>query len=746
MADSETIPQLIKSNCEKWGQRTAMSMKHRGIWRRYSWKEYYENVKYFSLGLISLGFKPRDVVCIIGDNEPEWFWGEFAAQAAGGIATGIFVDAIPSEVKYVAAHCGAKFAIVNDQEQTDKFLEIKDELPSLKKVIYWDPKGLKNYLEGHTPPFEEFLEQICNKLLSCKDSVNLTITSEQISKLNRIKEKYVVQSKKIADYGEISKELSEFVPIFEKMKSQNVEGKGPDGHIYKKIDFVEDEKKQDEVIDEAIFFIKEGLSRTAFLINFNEVIDRGREYEKKHPKSFEQNVKKGKGSDVAFIYYTSGTTGLPKGAVITHKALINTSRGFVDRFPFTGNDDLVSNFPPAWVGDSFFATVPHLLTGARINFPEEPETIAEDTREVGPDFVIYGPRQWESLVSEIQVKITDANPIKRLFYHLFMPVGYKMADLSFEGKTPDLFWRALHGIAYGLLFRPLKDRLGLVKARLAVTGSSVLSLDTFRLIHAIGIELRQNYASTEAGFISSHGKGEIDFQSVGRPATGVEVRVTDEGELLVRSECLFKEYFKDPEKTEAVVVNGWCRTGDAVNINDQGHLIFMDRVEHMGELASGTKYAPQYIEGRLRFSPYIKDAMVVGGKERDFVGAIVNIDFAMVGKWAERHGLPYTTFVDLSQKKEVADLVQKDLIRVNGYLPQGSRVRKFVLLHKEFDADEAELTRTRKLRRDFVEQRYKDLIEAMYGDKKNVTVEAPVTYRDGRHGVVSTAVNVRQVN
>jgi long-chain acyl-CoA synthetase len=631
MTARETIPQLIKSNYENWGQRTAMCMKHRGVWRRYNWKGYYEKVKYFSLGLISLGFEAGDVVCIIGDNEPEWFWGEFAAQAAGGIATGIFVDAIPSEVKYVAAHSGAKFAIVNDQEQTDKFLDIKDELPLLKKVIYWDPKGLKNYDDPT-------------------------------------------------------------------------------------------------------------------LISFAEVIELGREYEKTHSKLFEQNVEKGKGDDGAFIYYTSGTTGLPKGAMLTHKALINTAQGFVSRFPLTENDDLVSNFPPAWVGDSFFASIPHLLTGAKLNFPEEPETIAEDTREVGPEFVIYGPRQWESLVSEIQVKMTDANPLKRFFYRLFMPVGYKIADLSFEGKTPGLLWRALHGIAHAFLFRPLKDKLGLSKVRMAVTGSSVLSLDTFRLIHAIGIELRQNYASTEAGFISSHGKGEIDFQSVGRPASGVEVRLTDEGELLVRSDCLFKEYYKDPEKTAAVVVKGWCRTGDAVNINDQGHLIFMDRVEHMGELASGTKYAPQYIEGRLRFSPYIKDAMVVGGKDRDFVGAIVNIDFAMVGKWAERRSIPYTTFVDLSQKKEVADLVQKDLIRVNSYLPEGSRVRKFVLLHKEFDADEAELTRTRKLKRDVVEQHYKDLIEAMYGDKDSVIVEAPITYRDGRKDKVRAAVNVRQVN
>jgi len=398
------------------------------------------------------------------------------------------------------------------------------------------------------------------------------------------------------------------------------------------------------------------------------------------------------------------------------------------------------------VGDSFFATIPHLLTGARLNFPEEPETIAEDTREVGPNFVIYGPRQWESLVSEIQIKMIDAHPLKRFAYNLFLPVGHRIADIELQGKTPNLFWRALHSIGYALLFRPLKDSLGLSKVRFAVTGSSVLSLDTFRLIHAIGIELRQNYASTEAGFISSHGKGEIKFESVGRPALGTEVRITDEGELLVRSDCMYSGYHKDPEKTTASLIGGWCHTGDAVHIDEAGHLIFLDRLEHMGELSSGIKYAPQYIEGRLRFSPYIKDAMVIGGKDKEFVSAIINIDFAMVGKWAERNGIPYTTFVDLSQKKEVADLVQKDLVRVNSYLPEPARVRKFVLMHKEFDPDEAELTRTRKLRRDFMEQRYKELINTMYEGEKEINVKAPVTYRDGRKGMVTTSIKVRTVS
>jgi long-chain acyl-CoA synthetase len=627
----DTIPKLVVRNYRHWGSQTAACMKRFGIWQRYSWAEYYENIKYFSLGLVSLGLEPGDVVCIIGDNEPEWFWGEFAVQAAGGIGTGIFVDSIPSEVEHIAGHSHARFAIVNDQEQTDKFLEIKDKLPELKKVIYWDPKGLKHY-------------------------------------------------------------------------------------------------------DDPI------------LISFNGVIELGREYEKTHPGLFEQNVERGRANDIAFIYYTSGTTGLPKGACLSHRSLINTARAFIDRFPLTEEDDLMSNFPAAWVGDSFFATVPHLLTGAKLNFPEEPETIAEDTREVGPDFVIYGPRQWESIVSDIQIRMIDAHPLKRFAYNLFMPLGYKMADMQLEGRKPNLMWRALYRIAYLLLFHPLKDRLGLSKVRFAVTGSSVLSLDTFRLIHAIGVELRQNYGSTEAGYISSHGKGEIRFESVGRPALGTEVRITDGGELLVRSNCMFDGYYQDQAKTDQTLVNGWCRTGDAVNIDEQGHLIFMDRLEHMGELSSGVKYAPQYIEGRLRFSPYIKDAMVIGGKDKDFVSAIINIDFAMVGKWAERSRLPYTTFVDLSQKKEVADLVRKDLLRVNSYLPESARVSRFVLLHKEFDPDEAELTRTRKLRRDFMQQRYKELIQAMYKEGEEVKVEAPVTYRDGRKGVVTTSIKVRTVS
>jgi long-chain acyl-CoA synthetase len=627
--EPQTIPGLIKRNAERWPDKAAMCFKNLGIWHRYTWSDYYSTIKHFSLGLLSLGLKTGDIVAIIGDNEPEWFWGEFAVQAAGAIPTGVYVDAVPDEVKFIVNHSGASFAIANDQEQADKFLEIRDAAPQLKKVIYWDPKGLKNY-------------------------------------------------------------------------------------------------------DDPL------------LIGFSEVVELGKEYDKNYAGVFEEKLARIKSTDTAFIYYTSGTTGQQKAAILTHKALISTASGFVTRYPLDQKSDLISNFPAAWVGDSFFATIPHILSGARLNFPEEPETIAADTREIGPHFAIYGPRQWEGIVSDIQVKMIDAHPFKRLAYKAMLPVGYKMAEARLSGMEPNAFWKGLGKVSDGLMFHPLKDKLGLSRVKWAVTGSSVLALDTFKLIHAIGIELRQNYASTEAGFIASHGEGDIAFESVGRPALNTEVRLTAEGELYVRSDCMFSGYYKDEAKTkDSFAPGGWFRTGDAVNINEAGHIIFLDRLKDMGELRSGVKFAPQYIEGRLRFSPYIKDAMVLGDKDKDYASSIINIDFAMVSKWAQNNHLNFTTYVDLSQKKEIADLVTKDIARVNSFLPENSRVKKFVILHKEFDPDEAELTRTRKLRRGAMYQKYADLIAAMYGENKEVVVEAPVTYRDGRKGVVTTSIKVR---
>jgi long-chain acyl-CoA synthetase len=390
----DTIPKLMVRNYENWPQRTAVCRKRLGIWQRYRWADCYQKVKHLALGLVDLGLEAGDVVCLIGDNEPEWFWGAFAAQAGGGIATGIFVDSTPSEVKYIAAHSGAKFAIVNDQEQTDKFLEIKDELPALKKIIYWNPKGLKNY-----------------------DQPNL--------------------------------------------------------------------------------------------VSLGAVMEQGRLAEESDPDLFTRQVIKQSGDDTAFIYYTSGTSDLPKGVIVSHRALISSARKFAARYPLSDRDELVSNFPAAWVGDSIFTTIPHLLSGARLNFPEKPETVAEDTREVGPSLTSYGPRQWESLVGSIQAKMIYASSLRRSVYNLFLPLGHKISDADLQGERLSLWSRFSHWVGYQVLFKPLKDRLGLSKVRFAVTGGSVLSPHILRLIHAIGVELRQNYVTTEAGFISSHAGGEI---------------------------------------------------------------------------------------------------------------------------------------------------------------------------------------------------------------------------------------------
>ena len=615
--ERDTLPKLISYNCKTGPFRTAMCIKRFGIWQRYTWEDYYRMVKFLSLGMIGLGLKTGDVVCIIGDNKPQWLWAEFAVQAAGAIATGMFVDSIPAEVRYIANHSKARFAVVNDQEQTDKFLEIKDDLPDLEKIIYWNPKGMKDY-------------------------------------------------------------------------------------------------------DDPL------------LIYFDEVLRKGKEYEEASPGFFENRIRKCNGRDPAFIYYTPGTTGLPKGAILSHHALINTTLSFLGRYQIDENDDLVSNFPAAWIGDGFFATLPHLITGARLNFPEEPETIAVDTREIGPTLIANGPRQWENLVREIRERMSHAGPLQRLAWRRFLPIGYRIADARFRGDAVGRMMRLKHRIANTILFRPLQDRLGLSRVKFAVTGGAVLSLDIFRMIHAIGIDLRQNYATTEAGFVSCHHEGEIRPESVGRPVVGTEVRVSDEGELLVRSDGLFRGYYRDDERSAKVLAGGWCRTGDAVSIDDDGHLIFMDHFEHMGTLSTGARYSPQYVEGRLRFSSHIQNAIVIGGRDRPFVSAILNIDAGAIRRWAERNRLPHSGVLDLAQRKEVAGLVENDLAAVNDYLPEAVRIKKFVLLHKEFDPDEAELTRTRKLRRAFIEERYRELISAIYRGAGEVETGTPVTYRDGR--------------
>ena len=627
----DTVPKLFLQQYKKYGdKKLAVVQKDYGIWQPYSWKEQHEQVKYFSLGLVSLGLEPGDKVSIVGDSDRHWYWSRWAIMAAGGVVAGMYADSIPSELKYIAEHSDSKFVIADDQEQVDKMLEVMDELPLLKKVIYWDPKGLRNY---------------------------------------------------------------------------------------------------DELI----------------LISFRQVIELGRDYEQQHPGAFEENVARTKPDDIALLVYTSGTSAEPKGAILTHKGILSSISTYDRAEPFYDTDRFFASPVPAWIAGPLFSLWV-LKSGCTMFYPEEPETLQEDTREIAPDIVFYGARFWESIASMVLAKMVDASFLKKLLYFLSLPVGYKLAQFKMENKSPSIFWKVLYQVANLLVFRPLRDKLGLSRTRIGITAGAMTSPDTFRFFHAVGVNLKQSYGLTEAMPVTHHRSDEIRFDTLGNIAPGFEARITDDGEILARGGGVFQGYYKMPDKTTEVLKEGWFHTGDAGHIAEDGHIIYLDRVAEMGELAGGQKYAPQYVESRLRFSPYIKDAIALGDQSRDYVAALINIDFENCARWAEANKVVYTTFADLSQKPEVSELVRKDIERVNKNLPEHSKIKKFANLHKELDPDEAELTRTRKLRRGFLDERYHDLIEAIYQDKSEFTAEAAITYRDGRKGTIKTVVKINSLD
>lgn len=628
MAELDTLPKHFLERVRQYGdKKIAMRQKDYGIWKPFTWQDSYEHVRDFCLGLVGLGLQRDDKVCIIGDNDPQYFWAQLAVQSAGGVAVGIFTDSIPSEIEYVVNHCDATFVLAKDQEQCDKLLEIKDSVPAVKKIIYWEDRGLWNY-------------------------------------------------------------------------------------------------------DEPL------------LLEFAEVEVLGRRAALENPDRFEALVAQGKGEDLAIFCYTSGTTGLPKGAMIAHKNLLGGAGATLQVDPRYDTDEYLSFLPPAWITENALGLTVHVLTGMIVSFPESPETVQENIREIAPNALLFSSRLWESLVSLVQVRINDSTAINRWLYRLFLPVGYQVAEMRFARKKVSLLWRILYRLGDLAVFHPLRDKLGLIDVNSAYTAGAALSPDVVRFFRAIGVSIKQLYGSTEAQIHTLHVGEDVKFESVGVPPPDVKIRISDGGEILVKAPSVFLGYYKAPDETAKKLTNGWFHTGDAGYVDEDGHLIYLDRVDDLLELKGGEKFSPQYIEGRLKFSPYIKDLMSIGGRERQYVTAIINIDFDNVGRWAEKRGIAYTTFVDLSQRPEVYDLIRADVERVNKTLPPAARVRKFVLMHKEFDPDEAELTRTRKLRRGFMEQRYHQMIDAMYTGLDEVRVQAEVKYRDGRRGVVETPIRV----
>ncbi|MBW1672223.1 MAG: AMP-binding protein [Deltaproteobacteria bacterium] len=628
----ETLPQVLRENYEKYSSHVvAMRVKHKGIWKEYTWEDYYQKVKHFCMGLVSLGLQKGDKVSILGENKPEWFWAELAVQSARGAAVGIFTDCLPEEIKYYVGHSDSTFVVAHDQEQVDKLLEIKNDVPKVKKVIYWDSKGLWSYTD----------------------------------------------------------------PL---------------------------------------------------LLSFDEVIKLGYDYEKKYPRLFDEIVDQGSGDDIAAFCYTSGTTGLPKGGMLSQRWLVESVRewGQLDGW-FGKNYEYLSFIPPAWITEQGVGIAGSILARMVVNFPEEPETVQENIREIGPGILFFGARLWENLNRMVQARMIDSTFLRRRIYRLALPLGLKVANMKSEKKKITLPWRIFYFIAYHAVFRQLRDRLGLSNVNAVYSAGAAVSPDIIRYFKALGIDIRLFYGSTEQGVMSMPREGDIRPETSGPPVPWVQVALSDEGEILIKNKYPYSGYYKDYEATESKIKDGWFYTGDFGHMNEDGHLIVIDRMDDLKELAGGKKFSPQYSEIRLRFSPYIKDALVIGGPEKEYVTALINIDLDNVGRFAEAHHIAYTTFTDLSQKKEVIDLIAKELARVNDTLPEWTRMRRFVNLHKEFDADEDELTRTRKLRRTFVEDKYKELIGALYSNDDTYKVEADVTYRDGRKGTIETSIFVNEI-
>ncbi len=520
---------------------------------------------------------------------------------------------------------------------------------------------------------------------------------------------------------------------------------------------VEDQEQVDKMLEimpglpkvkHLIYYDPRGLRGYAepFLHAFPAVEALGREYAAQHPGAYAAEVARGQGSDLAMLCYTSGTTGKPKGAMLTFDNLLAMGASLMQIDPLQPSDDFVSFLPLAWIGEQMMALACGMQVGFTINFPEEPETVQQNIREIAPHVMFSPPRIWENMVSQVQVKLQDASWLKRKMYAWALPIGYAAAEAKFN-KTPlDLALRLKYRLANALMFHKLRDQLGLVRFRRCYTGGAALGPDVFGFYHAIGVNLKQIYGSTEiCGIAVQHGDDDIQVNTMGQPLPDNQLKISPEGEILQKSPAVFQGYYKNPAATAESLVDGWLHTGDAGMLDDHGHLVVIDRLKDVMRLTDGSTFSPQFIENKLKFSPYIREAVTFGGG-RDHVVAMLNIDFANVGKWAENHQLGYTTYTDLASKPAVYDLIAATVAKVNRELPAAARIRHFVLLHKELDADDEELTRTRKVRRGFVEERYATIVNALYSGASAVEVATDITYQDGRTARIATSLPIRSTS
>ena len=632
-----TLPALLERNAKKFGHtRVALREKEYGIWQAVTWQEYFEHVRDFSLGLVSLGLTRGDALGIIGNNRPEWIYAELAAQAAGAVPFGIFQDSILTEVAYIIDHSEATMLVAEDQEQVDKILDLKDKLPRIKRIIYTDPKGLWDY--------------------------------------------------------------------------------------------------EDDI-----------------LIDYYEVEKRGRELHEKDPERFGKNLSAVNETDLATICYTSGTTGNPKGTLLTHGNIVSMVASLNDVDPKSPDDQFLSFIPLPWIVEQTMSVFSSLYSAYTVSFPEEPDTAMSDLYEIAPSVVVASPRMWEGISRQVMVKHLDASFLKRIVYDLCLPIGYRWADFKFDKEKPSLGWKILYWLAYMAMFRALRDRLGFSKVRSAMTGGAALGPDVFRFFHALGVNLKQIYGQTEmAGYSTIHRDGDINFDSVGIPLPAAEIVISEPdgegvGQVISRGAGLFQGYLKNEKASKETIVDGWLHSGDAGYFTPDGHLVIIDRIKDLMHLKNGALFSPMFIENKLKFCPYIVETVVLG-HEQDYVTTMICIDYKHVGKWAEDQRISYTTYSDLASNQQVYDLIEREVVRVNRTLPEKARIQKFLLLYKELDADDEELTRTKKIRRAFINEKYDKEIAALYGDVEEIPIEAVIRYQDGKTATLRTNLRIRIMN
>ncbi|MEQ8807192.1 MAG: AMP-binding protein [Rhodospirillales bacterium] len=634
-AGLDTFPKLLAANARIRGGKPASREKDYGIWQTWTWSEVADEIRALACGLAALGFKRGDRLAIIGDNRPHLYWAMPAAQAVGGVPVPVYQDSVADEMQYVLEHAECRFALVENQEQVDKLLEIKDRLPQLETIIYHFPRGMRHYTQ-------DFL------------------------------------------------------------------------HLYA------------------------------------DVQAKGRAFDAATPGFYDGEVAKGTGQDLAIMVYTSGTTGRPKGVMLSAENLIQTARNAADWEGLTDDDEMLAYLPMAWVGDHIFSVAQAFTHGFCVACPESAETVLQDLREIGPTYFFAPPRIFENILTTVMIRIEDAAPWKQRMFHYFMGLAGRVGRDILDGKPVPLIDRVKYRLGEFLVYGPLKNVLGLTRMRLGYTAGEAIGPDIFDFYRSLGLNLKQLYGSTEASvFITIQPNGDIRSDSVGVPAPGVDIRVADTGEVLFKSPGVFQAYYKNDEATrETKTADGWVHTGDAGFLDADGHLKIIDRAKDVGKLTDGTLFAPKYLENKLKFFPYVSEA-VTFGDGRDYVAAFINMDLEAVGNWAERRGLAYTGYTDLAGRPEVLELIADCVDKVNADLAQddklaGSQIKRFLILHKELDADDGELTRTRKVRRSVVSERYDDLIAALYSDRDHCEVTATVTFEDGRTDTIHADLKIRE--